>query len=148
MTKEAARRCEEQIKKHEALRLKAYRDSLGNWTIGYGHCDRMIADGDTITKEKAEELFVKDFVSAYFDAKRLVCAAWDAMGDARQAAIVSMSFNMGFSGLKGFAKMIGALEAKDYQKAADEMLASKWAKQTGKRAIELSQQMRTGEWQK
>jgi GH24 family phage-related lysozyme (muramidase) len=27
----------EQLKREEGLRLKPYKDTLGHWTIGYGH---------------------------------------------------------------------------------------------------------------
>ena len=51
---------QERIKRHEGLRLKPYKDSLGYWTIGYGHlmtAKEKIAFADGITKEQAEELF-------------------------------------------------------------------------------------------
>ena len=38
--------------------------------------------------------------------------------------------------------MIKALEAKDYKRAGDEMLDSKWAKQTPARANRLSKAMK------
>jgi lysozyme len=80
------------------------------------------------------------------DAKRLLLC-WDNLGAPRQAVMINMAFNLGFEGLKGFAQTISHIEGGRYDKAADAMLASKWAKQTGKRAIELSEQMRKGERQ-
>lgn len=48
------------IRAFEGLRLKAYRDSAGIWTIGYGaivyHDGSKVKKGDTITMEMAEEL--------------------------------------------------------------------------------------------
>ena len=41
------------IKAHEALRLKAYQDSKGVWTIGWGHT-KGVKPGDVITREQAE----------------------------------------------------------------------------------------------
>ena len=58
---------QERIKRHEGLQLKPYKDSLGYWTIGYGHlmtAKEKIAFADGITKEQAEELFQKDFDKA------------------------------------------------------------------------------------
>ena len=39
--------------------------------------------------------------------------------------------------------MLSALEKKDFQTAADEMMDSRWAKQTPNRAKELSETMRS-----
>ena len=39
------------------------------------------------------------------------------------------------------------LKDKKYDMAADEFLQSKWAKQVGQRAVEVTEQIRTGEWQ-
>ena len=58
-----------------------------------------------------------------------------------------MAFNLGVAGLLKFKKMIAALEKRDYDTAAIEMLDSQWAKQVGQRSQELSRQMRTGKWQ-
>ncbi len=40
------------IKSFEGLRLDAYRDVAGIWTIGYGHI-RGVSEGMTITEEQA-----------------------------------------------------------------------------------------------
>lgn len=46
------------IKSHEALRLKAYQDSKGVWTIGWGHT-KGVRPGDRISREQAEN-FLRD----------------------------------------------------------------------------------------
>jgi lysozyme len=48
------------IKAHEALRLKAYQDSKGVWTIGWGHT-KGVKPGDVITREQAEQFIRDDF---------------------------------------------------------------------------------------
>ena len=48
------------IKSHEALRLKAYQDSKGVWTIGWGHT-KNVHPGDVITREQAEQFIRDDF---------------------------------------------------------------------------------------
>ena len=47
---------------------------------------------------------------------------------------------------KQWVKTFAAIQNEDWEKAANEMLDSKWAKQVGQRAIRLSQMMRKGEW--
>ena len=56
-----------------------------------------------------------------------------------------MAFNMGVPTLLEFRRMLGALAEKDWDGAAVEMLDSKWARQVGSRANELSELMRRGE---
>ena len=62
----------------------------------------------------------------------------------RRNVIIDMAYNMGFAGLNTFRKMIRAIRNCDWDKAADEMLDSKWAKQVGGRAKELAKIMREG----
>lgn len=53
----------ELIKRFEGLRLKAYQDSRGTWTIGYGHTGG-VKSGDTITEQEAVELLARDLKTA------------------------------------------------------------------------------------
>jgi GH24 family phage-related lysozyme (muramidase) len=48
------------IKRHEGLRLDAYVDPVGVWTIGYGHTGPAARKGNTITKERADNLLTQD----------------------------------------------------------------------------------------
>ena len=58
-----------------------------------------------------------------------------------------MAFNLGVRGLLGFKKALAAVKAGDFEKAAEEMLDSKWRRDVKCRAYELAEQMRTGKWQ-
>lgn len=40
--------------------LKAYKDAVGVWTIGYGHTGKDVKPNMVITKEQADQLLVKD----------------------------------------------------------------------------------------
>ena len=51
------------IKRHEALKLNAYLDAVGIWTIGYGHT-KTAKKGMTITEAEAEKLLVDDLKTA------------------------------------------------------------------------------------
>jgi lysozyme len=53
----------ELIKHFEGLRLNAYRDSRGTWTIGYGHTGG-VKSGDVITEREADELLARDLETA------------------------------------------------------------------------------------
>lgn len=54
----------ELIKKHEGLRLAAYKCPAGVWTIGYGHTGKDVYKGLTITEQQATELLEKDLQTA------------------------------------------------------------------------------------
>ena len=128
------------IKRHEGLRLNKYRDSEGNWTIGYGH---LILDGermpDAITIAEAENLFEGDYQDAYQLCERFI-PDWSVLSDIRKAVLTDMAFNLGHR-LLGFKRMFFYLEMHDYLSVSMEMLDSKWAEQVGERAQELSKLM-------
>ena len=58
------------------------------------------------------------------------------------SVIVEMVSQMGYEGVSKFVKLHDALKNKDYQKAAQEMLDSRWGKQTPKIAYTLAEKMR------
>ena len=72
----------------------------------------------------------------------------ESLAEPRQAVLLDMVFNMGISRFNAntWVKTFAAIQDKDFEKAANEMLESKWAKQVGQRAIRLSQMMRKGVW--
>lgn len=126
----------EQIKRHEGLRLKPYRDTVGKLTIGYGRN----LDDVGITKAEAERMLLMDISRT--EDELLQFDWYSDLEPHRQDVLVNMCFNMGLPTLLKFKNMIAALESGDYDKAADEMLDSKWARQVGGRAEELAEQMR------
>lgn len=48
------------LKLHEGMRLDAYMDSSGVWTIGYGHTGPDVHPGLKITEEQAQDLLIED----------------------------------------------------------------------------------------
>ena len=130
----------EQLKRHEGLKLKPYRCTAGKLTVGYGRN----LDDVGITEIEAEDLL-------YHDLKKIkhnlsLRGFYVALSGARADVIDNMAFNIGISGLFNFKRMIAAIELGEWDRAADEMLNSKWAKQVPNRASELAEQMRTGEY--
>ena len=125
--------------RHEGLRLKPYKDSVGKLTIGVGRN----LDDKGITKEEAIHLLLNDIYDTMSDLDRTL-PWWRGLDEVRKAILINMCFNLGLPRLMTFRKMLKALEDRNYELAAKEMLDSKWAKQVGNRAIELSEMMRTG----
>lgn len=79
------------VKAHEGLRLEAYQDTSGIWTIGYGHTHGVKAD-DSISAERAEQLLEADLT----DAERAVAALVKVpLTDNQFSALVSFVFNLG-----------------------------------------------------
>lgn len=123
----------EMLIKHEGLKLKVYYDTVGKATIGVGR--NLIDRG--ITKEEALQLLendIKDFsqeLSERFE--------WfDFKPEPVRNVLINMAFNMGIGGLLTFKNTLACIEKGDYLTAANSMLDSKWAKQVGHRAVELS----------
>ena len=141
-----------QIKESEGYRLTAYRCTAGALTIGYGHnCDASpvagVYDvGDFIMPAQAEKLLESDLATSVWAVRQNF--PWvTGLEPARQAVLYDMAFNMGIRGLSTFVNTLRMVREGDYAGAARNMLLSKWARQVGKRAVRLSRQMTTGEWQ-
>jgi lysozyme len=129
----------EQLKRHEGLRLKPYRCPAGKLTIGYGRN----LDDSGISQAEAAAMLENDI--AKFRGQVIAALPWaENLDEARMNVLINMALNMGTRGLLQFKKTLAAIMAGEYGKAADMMLQSKWAKQVGSRASELSEQMRTG----
>jgi lysozyme len=127
------------LRRHEGLRLKVYQCPAGKWTIGYG---RNLEDTG-ISFEEAGAMLLNDCMK--IDERLLERYSWYRdLNERRQEVIVNMVYNLGHSGFAKFKNMIRALEERNYRNAADEMLDSKWARQVGDRAKELSNTMKNG----
>lgn len=107
------------VKAEETLRLKAYKCPKGVWTIGWGHTGG-IKEGDTCTREQAEAWIRSDLQSAQTGLARFINAPVSAN---QFIALLSLAFNMGSMGVVDKCpKMLRALNAGDYETAADEFL--------------------------
>ena len=142
----------DQIKFHEGLRLKVYRDSVDVPTIGWGRnmrtrppqmdLGRFISPASgLITIEEAQILFDFDFNEAFHRARRIVGPGlYDRLSDPRKAVLVDMAFNLG-DRLAQFRRFIGRLQIGNYEAAAFQMSDSKWAHQVGPRSARLALMM-------
>jgi lysozyme len=84
------------IKECEGCKLTAYKDSVGIWTIGYGHI-RGVKEGMKITQEQAETYFESDIMDYLLPVQKEVGQICNAN---QIAALTSFSFNVGINGLK------------------------------------------------
>lgn len=130
----------------EGCKLVAYKDSLGYWTIGYGHLLPAGRDwtGYTITQQTADVYLEADINDATQAAKNL--PEWLCLDtDCRRNALVELVFNMGAYKWRKFLKTRVALQCQKWATAAAELLNSQWAAQVGPtRTHRLAQYFSTG----
>ncbi len=129
------------IQGHEGYKDHVYLDSMGNPTCGWGH---LLAVGSKVPEKAAQAFFDQDFREAWANYLALVREFNLNLDGIRRAVLVDMLFNMGLTRVRRFVLMIKALQAEDYNLAAEEMFNSRWRRQTGTRATELIKMMREG----
>lgn len=109
----------------EGLRLEAYKDAVGVWTIGYGHT-ALVQEGNVITKEQAIKYLRMDVERA----ERAVRAQVEVpLTQGQFDALVSFSFNLGPHALHR-STLRKKLNQGDYSGAAEEF--SRWVYAGGK----------------
>lgn len=140
MTPEGRQKLKGLLVSHESYKQFVYTDSTGHLSIGIG---RNLSDRGIST---SEAFYLLDEDILYFTHKlNHYLKFFSDLNENRQIALIDMCFNIGVQGFLNFTQMILALEAHNYQRAADEMLDSKWAQQVGERANCLANIIRTGE---
>ena len=132
------------VKAHEGFRNKVYKDTLGKRTVGYGHLcvEDHWEDNREYTVPELERVLEADLNNAIQGAEEL-CSDCPVLEDQAREIIVEMVFQLGKTGVSKFRNMWKALKMPDYPTAAKEMLDSRWADQTPKRAKEMSDHMRS-----
>lgn len=133
----------EQLIEHEGLRLSAYQDSLGFWTIGVGRLiDARMGGG--ITRDEALLLLDHDIDACVADLTANF--RWfEGLDAVRQHAVVDLRFNLGPQKFRGFKKFLAAMARADYEAAADCLVFSKWYTQVARRGPRIVGMVRTGQ---
>lgn len=90
----------ELIKRHEGLRLTAYKCPAGVWTIGYGHT-RGVKAGMGITLKAADALLREDLIATERDLGALCRECGVTLQQKQFDALVSWTFNLGITNLRG-----------------------------------------------
>ena len=139
------------ILKNEGFENSVYDCSSGIQTIGVGFnleksgaenqisalgldYNSVISGKTSLTEEQVFQLMEDDLQIAIADAKSIVKNS-SYLSNERQIVLIDMSFNHGKTRLAQFVKMIAAVNANDFNKAANEMADSTWAKQVKGRAV-------------
>lgn len=128
----------ERIKRHEGYRLTPYKDTEGILTVGYGRNLEAVP----FSPAEVELMFETDLRRAIEATEKFIF--YDKLNDARKGVLIEMIFQMGARGVMGFKKFRDYSMRQLWDKAADEMLDSKWATQTPGRAQRLAEIYRAG----
>ncbi|SRR5258705_3418905 len=129
----------------EGVRLAAYQDTRGFWTIGCGHLLGAHPRMTVITMDEMYALLVADTHTAEIRAQMLLGAdTYSSLDEVRQRALVNMAFNLG-GHLGEFHHFLAAIVARDWKVAGMQMTASAWWTQVGERAKRLRTMIETGE---
>lgn len=108
-------------KKFEGLRLAAYQDQVGVWTIGYGHTGAEVHREMTITEDQADQLLRKDIASAVACVNRAVTST---ISQSQFDALVDFAFNLGCGRLMN-STLLRCVNAGEFAQAASQFLL--WA---------------------
>ena len=128
----------ESIKHHEGFVKHVYDDSLGIPTIGYGFAIKdLVLEEDLCDEILLRKLRIlgRSVMSKF--------PFFDSLPSDCKTVLMEMCYQLGVTGVSKFKKALKAMEDGDWEKAADEMLDSKWAKQTPNRAKEMSDIIRS-----
>lgn len=131
----------------EGYREKPYYCSEGYPTIGIG--TRLGPKGAPLSNYEIS--FSKDIAKAFLKEEinkiknRLSGYPWFKIcNEARRNVLISMAYQMGVNGLLSFKNTLALIANKQFEQAANNMLLSKWAKQTPNRAQRHAAVMLTG----
>jgi lysozyme len=131
------------LQRDEGLRLAAYQDGGGRWTIGYGHAEG-VAEDDVWTEDQAMSALHVDVAAAVAQLDKAF-PWWRSLDEVRQDVMVELAFNMGIGTLSTFHNTLGFIRDHEFHQASAALLMSRWASQVGERAARLASMMKTGE---
>ena len=125
----------ELIKLFEGLRLKAYKDAAGVWTICYGHTSRAgsprVKPGMKLTKAECDEILRRD-VERFADhvAKAIKPEILARLNENQFGALVSFAYNVGIGNLRRSSVLRAVNEGRFNDVPR---LLMRWTKAGGKR---------------
>jgi lysozyme len=133
-----------QLVGEEDIKLSAYQDIEGFWTIAIGHLIDA-RKGGKITLDTAYYILNKDIDEKCADLDKYI-PWWRNENEVRQRVMVDLCFNLGVGGLLGFHNTLAHWQRGEYDEATLSLLDSKVAKEENvNRYQKLAQMLKTGE---
>jgi GH24 family phage-related lysozyme (muramidase) len=124
-----------------------YKDHLGYPTFGIGHLitknDREYGQevGTLVPEWRSRAVFETDIEIVLKDCVKLYDDFYDLPEEA-QLVIANMMFNLGYTRFSKFKGMKSGVDSRDWNKAADEMIDSRWYRQVTNRANRLVERIK------
>ena len=137
-----------ELEDDEGIKYEIYNDHLGYPTFGVGHLVREsdpehgMPVGTPVDEARVAEAFEQDVETVLEDCCRLY-SDFDELPEEVQRIVANMMFNLGYPRLSAFRGMKAGVDARDWDKAADEMVDSRWYNQVPNRAERLVNRMRS-----
>ncbi len=140
-------RLREELAEDEGCKFEIYLDHLGLPTFGIG---ALIKEhdpeygqpvGTPVSEERVRQRFNLDIAVTIEDCQVLY-NDFDDLPEEAQLVIANMMFNMGRPRLSKFKGMKAGVDARDWERAADEMVDSRWHDQVPNRAKRLVKRIR------
>ena len=122
---------EAELEFDEGFRGKPYQDSVGVWTVGFGHN----LEANPLTRDQALYLMRTNLIACIKDLESF--PFWKLSNEARRHAFVNMRYQLGLGGFREFRRMIAAANSGDWAAAAEEARDSVWFEQTPNRVFGL-----------
>ena len=113
------------LKYFEGCKLTAYQDSVGVWTIGYGHT-KGVYDGMTITQDQAEQMLLSELEEYEGYIENMVTVP---LTQNQFDALVVWIYNLGPTNFRN-STLLKELNAGNYNAAGQEI--TRWNKEGGK----------------
>tara|TARA_R100000008_G_C3551517_1_gene150687 strand:- start:382 stop:807 length:426 start_codon:yes stop_codon:yes gene_type:complete len=134
----------EMLKIHEGVETHAYKCSASKITIGVGR--NIDPEGGIGLSEDEIDYLLQNDIDRIITELDFEYGWFSELNEARQDAMIDISFNLGQTRLRKFKKALTAMEKSDWDTAANEFMDSKWSKQVGNRAKELTEIIRNGKY--
>ena len=137
----------QELEYDEGMEYKIYHDHKGYPTFGIGHLvtqsdpEFSLPLGAPVSEERVAECFNQDVQTTIAECKILYDNFEDLPNEV-QKILANMMFNMGRPRLSKFKGMKAGVDARDWNRAADEMVDSRWYTQVPNRARRLVSRMR------
>lgn len=128
------------LEQEEGYRPHTYRCTSGALTIGIGY------NLDAGMPHDEAVLLLRYRLGKISTALSSKLPFFYKLSAPRQAALISMAYQLGVQGLLGFPRTLAYLAAEDFDAAGREMLDSAWARQTPARARRTSYMIRYDRW--
>lgn len=111
------------------------------WTYGFGFT-HLVTPDSTISRITAERMLEGLILEQYSQLVQRL--SWIKQASfVTKTVLINMAFNLGQKGLLKFVNTLALVKGQQYEAAARAMGQSLWARQTGVRATELIQRMKT-----